>query len=571
MMAVFLDEILLHIFGYLDAEPLAKLSSVCKQWRNIASTPSLWRRLVLLRWPSQRFLYEKASLSHINWRNTYQDLALRGNFSPDEMKYFVCCRVSGDELTEIELRENMFLHMAQTMMKWAVPDTFDDEVEFNKNFELFFDTHDLKWTFIDKRREYIDDLFSCKMKTTTPARLIRPYQVIPSCLVMFRWLCLFRAYVTEEAGLTFYRIWRYRLKHRSTGMNFEVYDWKAAMSCTLSNGNPTSVSFREDALELLTILTHPNFLMHPMGVSMGKELHIPPPKFLSSRCNSATSSLSSCGLTSPRSPIRSVGNFSFDRKDAKARPRIASSTTDSDDESDGGFDTGYVANCEDFISSKHWDVEEQNKIQAEVAGMWTVVNNHDVPHLFVNYDVNNNSWELHDCILSFPEPWMQGGAAFRAHYDTLRCHGSGIEPIPSSLALYRLVCLMNINARVYASMEDASIWALHLIHNTTRALLHLKDLNGKEKKYYYHYHPKIYSKLFLPFQISGPYKQETINYLTWVSSFVHSLKIRFKILCKRELFFFSICVFEKSSYFLKFKLRIQLNSIINITPDIIYI
>ncbi|XP_068725318.1 uncharacterized protein [Montipora capricornis] len=482
-MAAFLDEILLHIFGYLDGPTLAKTSLVCKQWRNIAKTPSLWRRLVLLRWPSQRFLYEKASLSHINWNNIYQDLTLRGNFSPDEMKYFICCRVSGDELTEIELRENMFFHMAETMMKWAIPDTFEQEDEFNtpgfnKNFELFFDTHDLKWTFIDKRREYIDDLFSCKMKTTTPARFIRPYQVIPSCLVMFRWLCLFRAYVTEETGLTFYRIWRYRLKHRATGMNFDVYDWKAAMSCTLSNGSPTCTSFREDALELLTILTHPHFLMHPMGVSIGKELHFSLPKRLSSRCNSATSSLSSCGVTSPRSPLRSKGNFSFDQKDTAPKHKIASSTTDSDDESDGGFDTGYIANCEDFISSKHWDVEEQNKIQAEVAGMWTVVNNNDASHLFVNYDVNNNNWIFHDCLLSFPEPWMSGIVAIPGHCDTLTGHGFSIEPIPSCLALYRLVCLMNINARVYASMEDASIWALHLIHNTTRGVLHLKDLNG---------------------------------------------------------------------------------------------
>ena len=486
---MFLDEILLHIFGYLDAATLAKLSSVCKQWRNIAKTPSLWRRLVLLRWPSQKFLYEKASLSHINWMNTYQELTLRGNFSPDDMKYFICCRVSGDELTEIELRENMFLHMAETMMKWAMPDIFEQEDEFNtpgfnKNFELFFDTHDLKWTFIDKRREYIDDLFSCKMKTTTPARFIRPYQVIPSCLVMFRWLCLFRAYVTEETGLTFYRIWRYRLKHRATGMNFEFYDWKAAMSCTLSKGCPTSVAFKEDALELLTILTHPNFLMHPMGVSVVKELHISPPKLLCSRCNSATSSLSSCGLTSPRSPLRSIGNFSFDRKDTKAGHRIASSTTDSDDESDGGCDTGYIANCEEFISSKHWDIEEQNKIQAEVAGMWTVVNNNDAPHLFVNYDINNNAWIFHDCIPTFSESWWQGGAAFDGNHDALRGHGFGIEPIPSCLALYRLVCLMNINARVYASMEDTSIWALHLIHNTTRAVLHLKDLNGKDKVFF---------------------------------------------------------------------------------------
>ena len=489
-MAVFLDEILLHIFEYLDAASLTRLSSVCKQWRNIANTPSLWRRLVLLRWPSQKFLYEKASLSHINWMNTYQDLTLRGHFSPDEMKYFICCRVS-DELTEIELRENMFLHMAETMMKWSVPDIFDQEDEFNtpgfnKNFELFFDTHDLKWTFIDKRREYIDDLFSCKMKTTTPARFIRPYQVIPSCLVMFRWLCLFRAYVTEETGLTYYRIWRYRLKHRATGIHFEVYDWKAAMSCTLSKGSPTSVAFREDALELLTILTHPNFLMHPMGVSVAKEMHIPIPKLLGSRCNSAASSLSSCSLTSPRSPLRNIGNFAFDKRDVKGIHKIASSTTDSDEESDGGFDTGYMANCEDFISSKHWDVEEQNKIQAEVAGMWTVVNNNDAPHLFLTFDENSSSWIFHDCIPDFSDLWRQGVAAFGGNHDTLRDHGFGIEPIPSCLALYRLVCLMNINARVYASMEDSSIWALHLIHNTTRAVLHLKDLNGKQNLERFH-------------------------------------------------------------------------------------
>lgn len=485
-MAVFLDEILLHIFGYLNGPTLTKCSWVCKQWRSIAKTPSLWRRLVLLRWPSQKFLYEKVSLSCVNWMNTYQELSLRGNYTADYMKYFICCCVSGDELTEIELRESMFLHMAGTMMKWEVPDVFEQEDEFNtsgfnKNFELFFDTHDLKWTFIDKRRGYNEDWFSGKMKASTkPARYIRPYQVIPSCMVMFRWLCLFRAYATEETGLTFYRIWRYRLKHRETGVHFEVFDWKAAMSCTLSNGSPTSVAFREDALELLTLLTHPHFLMHPMGVSTFKELFLSPPKLLSSRCNSATSSLSSCGLSSPRSPLRSISNqFSFERKDTKARRIIASSTTDSDDESEGGFDTGYVSNCEYFISSNHWDIEEQHKIQAEVAGMWTVVNNNYVPHLFVNYDVNNNMWVFHDCMPTFPELWIQGGVTFDTNYDSLHGHGFGVEPIPSCLALYRLVCLMNINARVYVSMEDASIWALHLIHNTTRAVLHLKDLNGK--------------------------------------------------------------------------------------------
>ena len=484
-MAVFLDEILLHIFGYLDATTLTRLSPVCKQWRNIAHTPSLWRRLILLRWPSQKFLFEKVSLSSVNWMKTYQDLWLRGNFSPDDMKYFISCRVAGDELTVTELREAMFLHMAEVMMKWDIPDLFEQDharnaPNFNKSFELFFDTHDLKWTFIDKRREYIDDLFSCKLKTTKlQARYIRPYQVIPSCLMMFRWLSLFRTHVTDETGLTFYRIWRYRLKHRKTALHFEVFDWKAAMSCTLSNGSPTTAAFREDALELLNVLTHPNFIMHPMGVSMFTELGVSPPDCMQ-RWNSATSSHSSCGLTSPQSPIKTFGEFSFDKREFKARYRVASSTTDSDDESDGGYDTGYITNCEDFISSNHWDIEEQHKIQAEVAGMWTVLQNDEVAHLFLKFDLNTGTWVFHDSIRTFPEFWAQGGAGFCLHYSNYKDHRCGIEPIPSCLALYRLVCLMNINARVYASMAEASIWALHLIHNTTRAVVHLKDLNGEE-------------------------------------------------------------------------------------------
>ena len=510
-MAVFLDEILLHIFGYLDDLSLAKSALVSKQWGHLSRTSSLWRRLVLLRWPSQRFLFERVPASSVVWFKVYRELALKGNFSPDDMKYFVSCRLVDDELVSIELREAMFFHMAEIMSKWTIVHPLDNEEEtlnptsFNRNFELFYDTHDLTWTFIDKRREYIDDLFcykvSQKMSNSKISRHIRPYQVMPSCLLMYRWLCLFRSYITEEIGLTFYRIWRYRLKHKDSGQIFEVFDWKAAMSCSFSAGSPNQGPFKEDSIQLLNLLAHPNFIAHPMGVDVLREVYLDPPGLVLSRQNSGTSSLSSVGLTSPKSPVGHKDfSFNSENKDSKGWNKIASSTTDSDDESEGGCESGYLTNCEYFISSHHWDVDEQHKSQASVSGFWTVVRNADSPQLAVSFDVNEGVWKFSTPV-SHSLSWFLNPSDSREphtipngpsggdfslssvlpyhHVDMSGYHGVGIEPIPSCLALYRLICLMDISARTYISMEDASIWTVHLMHNQTRAILHLKDINGK--------------------------------------------------------------------------------------------
>ena len=81
----------------------------------------------------------------------------------------------------------------------------------------------------------MDELF--KKKHSSKSKFyVRPYQVIPSCLVMYRWLCMFPSYATDESGLTFYRVWRFRLKHVQSGLVFELCDWKAAMSSTFSKG-----------------------------------------------------------------------------------------------------------------------------------------------------------------------------------------------------------------------------------------------------------------------------------------------------------------------------------------------
>lgn len=111
--------------------------------------------------------------------------------------------------------------------------------------------------------------------------------------------------------------------------------------------------------------------------------------------------------------------------------------------------------------------------------MWIVVNNNDVFYFFVNYDVNNNNWVFYDCFLFFFELWMLGIVVIFGYCDIFIGYGFSIEFILSCLVLYRLVCFMNINVRVYVSMEDVLIWVLYLIYNIIRGVLYLKDLNGK--------------------------------------------------------------------------------------------
>ena len=268
----FLDEVLLTIFGFLDAQSLIKATVVCKQWERVSKSPELWKRLFLVRWPSQKCLYENVKVTSLDWYRAYQEFAQKSWFSPDNMKYFISCKTVEDEPVCLELREAMFILMSTISEKWlqVYPYEHDEDMVsrfFDKNMELYYDTCQLQWGFLDRRRGYVDDIFSFKTnRRNKKSRHIRPYQVMPSCLIMFRWLCLFRSYATAEVGLTFYRIWRFRLKHLETGMIFELYDWKAAMSSTFSSGLPKVDSFRDDALELLGLLSHPHFIMHPLGL-----------------------------------------------------------------------------------------------------------------------------------------------------------------------------------------------------------------------------------------------------------------------------------------------------------------
>ena len=464
--SVFLDEILQKIFCYLTANDLVRVSLVCKQWLRVSKSSELWKRHVLKKWPSQRFLYENVNARSLEWLNVYQELEQKSWFSLDDMKYFICCKTFSDELVTCETRQNMLRHMDFVSHKWLQVFPFehdDNDYEFDKNAELYYDTTKLKWVFLDRRRGYIGDLFpSQKLKAVRKnkkVRHIRPYQVIPSCLVLYRWLCLFRSFASAEDGLTFYRIWRFKLKHQDTGMIFEIYDWKAAMNTTFSNGMPSNTTFRNDALELLDLLTHPHFIMHPLGAqpvlskfdpylacaaaggatshqslrqtTPGKKKRLKSPgckdvksfddeKHFKAICDSDDETQGREKRTvrrklspkpskriSPLSPRCSTisGCTSCERptlsrqsSHSSARSDTEGSERESDYESEcESAEFGYVVNCEYFIIGAHsLDIEEQHSIQASISDGWMVTHKTRVFNTQVQYNSTDGVWYFSD-------------------------------------------------------------------------------------------------------------------------------------------------------------------------------
>ncbi|XP_065653826.1 uncharacterized protein LOC136071925 isoform X1 [Hydra vulgaris] len=272
----FHEDILLEIFFNCEPKTILKCSLVCKYWNHVSKLQILWMKNVLKSWPSQQWLYGKASVSHLNWMKVYQELFQYLYYTPDQMKYFVTCNTFENELISPILRKAMFEQVEYISQKWLQTSSFDQDDKsqvFDKNMELYFNIKELRWVFLDKRRGYMSDLFPHKKKDKFYDRIcnIRAYQVIPSCLLMYRWLCIFRVFLTAEIGLTFYRIWRFRLKHYKTGLIFELCDWKAGMSSTFAHGSPAVDVYREDCLELLQLLTHPHFIMHPLGLNSKTE------------------------------------------------------------------------------------------------------------------------------------------------------------------------------------------------------------------------------------------------------------------------------------------------------------
>ena len=460
--SAFLDEILQKSFEYLGASDLIRISLVCKQWLRVSRAPELWKRHVLKKWPSQRFLYESINARALEWLNIYQELEQKSWFSPDDMKYFICCKTFWDEPVTEEVRRKMFEQMNHVSYKWMQVFPFehdDNNYAFDKNAELYYDTSKLKWVFLDRRRGYIGDLFpSQKLKAVRKnkkIRHIRPYQVIPSCLVLYRWLCLFRSFASAEDGLTFYRIWRFKLKHRDTGMVFEIYDWKAAMNTTFSNGMPADAAFRDDAMELLDLLTHPHFVMHPLGSQ--PVLNVFDPYFACASAGGATrwqasrhttprkklrrkspgcKEVKSCddgkhfkaicdsddeiqqgrekrmvrrkvspkpqNTISPLSPRASASSVHSCERPSLSRQSSQNSTLSDTEgsERESDFESecenpefGYVVNCEYFIIGAHsLDIEEQHSIQASISDGWMVTHKTRVFTVQVHYNAIDGVW-----------------------------------------------------------------------------------------------------------------------------------------------------------------------------------
>uniref|UniRef100_A0A7M5WW63 F-box domain-containing protein n=2 Tax=Clytia hemisphaerica TaxID=252671 RepID=A0A7M5WW63_9CNID len=617
-MECFVDELVLQIFKSLDANHLIKVSGVCKKWYEVSKSQCLWKKLLLKKWPSQEWLYDKIPVNGLNWLKIYKEFVQYGWYSPDHMRYFVSCNAIEDEPICPELREVLFLRMSSIAQKWMKVSSRDHDMDigrhFDKNMELFFNIHQLEWCFLDKRRGYLDNIYGRKSRKRTTSNnledFIRPYQVIPSCLLMYRFLCMFRSFAVPETGLTFYRIWRFRLKHIETGMVFELCDWKAASSSTFSNGRPNVGVFRDDALELLQFITHPHFIMHPLGLNLRIErlffyairasaggsvsifpkrqkptskkhmeavsprvqaaqafgnqlyekpmfpdiedklerwrarrkahlLQPPSPRPTQSNTNPFESMMSLAVSTGPSSRKSSTGNMSNPPSAPSSAPPSAfcseaETETDSTREfgasdTDSEFDfyeNGYVTNCEYFISnSESFDsIEEQHSMQASISDLWEVTSKECTEKLPVIYDIEDDNWyfqmekqfiphhpprlatislaspqssninqSVQDLHLVRPKrkqpaspqpdaPGVSSGHSrppgYSEFYSLYDLTSDIIEPIPSSLALYRLICLFDFNCSVYVCLDDVSVWQVSMLHKKTRGVIHFKDYNG---------------------------------------------------------------------------------------------
>lgn len=509
------DEIVLNIFAFLDVLELLKVSLVCKRWRRIANDNILWRSLVLRRWPSQAPVLRRVSTPSLQWQKLYRYLSAKGCYSPDDMKYFIVCREDEINLDSDELRQAVLNRMEDVTSSWEKPGHYELEETsprfFNNNMELYYDTHDLKWVFVDRRREYVDDSFTIRLNLDRMAsrqmRFIRPYQVMASCVMMYRWLLLFKHMFTEDIGLTFYRIWRFRLKHIKTGFIFETYDWKAAMSSTFSHGCPIAESFKDEGLAILDMLSSPFFVTHPMGNNAYKmyyEISLDTDSIQPLMNVSRSSSVETLdsGRSEPGGPKRISESSS---SDTLSSSKSGSEEVESEENCD---DSGYFCNCEHFIHRSSWEYEEQQMIQAESASKWEIIDCEPEPMFELIFDSCEEKWLFsnythknlqHRTVLSRKlidkslEIGMNVNEGLPAVVEVdggltdvpsgekdseLTNTVLGQEAMPSSLTLYRMICLFDLSSIQYRSVENWSIWSISLQHKLTRGIIQLKDLNG---------------------------------------------------------------------------------------------
>jgi hypothetical protein len=481
------------------------------------------------------------------------------------MKYFIVCKLGETVLDSDELHRAVLKVMDDVNSRWEKPGLYELEESsprfFNSNMELYYDTHALKWVFVDRRREYVDDSFTIRLNqdrmTSRQMRFIRPYQVMASCVMMYRWLVLFKYMFTEDVGLAFYRIWRYRLKHSETGFIFETYDWKAAMSSTFSHGCPVSTKFRDDGLAVLDLLSSPFFVIHPLGNMYKISYEVPFPIYSESVFSSENVSRSSSieTLDSIKSEPKmaeflvtpKLGEFSIsplpNRKAGEyvtssvappkgVTPSFSSDTlssyssksaNDEDQESeDNGDDCGYFCNCDHFIHRSSWEYEEQQMVQADIATKWETTINHSQPTFEMVFDSYEEKWLFYfydpknlKCQEKLNRPMIEKSLEcaklIREHpgddenaesadenaesanenaesavtslpgtsAEAEQCNtSSGQEAMPSSLTLYRLICLFDLASPQYKSSEEYCVWSVCLQHRLTRGIVQLKDLNG---------------------------------------------------------------------------------------------
>jgi len=138
-------------------------------------------------------------------------------------------------------KDSIYTKASRITDKWE-PSNQDEGI--NGNVRPIYTVATGKFSFKDQDSPFHDD------KTRGM------YEVIPSSLLLYRLLCLYKAEVITEGPDGYKCIWWITLKHKATGDKLTLGEWKGAAGIWTSYYSLKELpsSFKKDILSLLNLL-----------------------------------------------------------------------------------------------------------------------------------------------------------------------------------------------------------------------------------------------------------------------------------------------------------------------------
>lgn len=532
------DHLIIEIYKHLSIKQLYYASLTCKRWYLYSKNKLIWYNFVINDWPSQRFFTEnlrksndqddKAYLVNVCWKSVYEEILTWTFYVGDNFEYFLPCIKMNYSLINKYLYSFFLKYQKELLEKWHFPSSIEldryqiFEVDSDNSYELLFDIDQLKWTFISKLDCLKHNIIN-KNESKMMLNFLQPYQVMPSCLLLYRCLSLWNTnlYKNEHNNPFFIKskkdkLWSICLKHVKTGLIFELHDWRAALCSTFINGRPFNNVFADDALELLQLLTHPYFAL-PFDLSndaLVEENAYFNLNFYFQNPNDAVA-LSNNNLQYSDS-ISADDPISNQYSTVSIHDIVVSDRKSS-------ICTGYVCECSKFMAPTDYYIDNQLSEQKFIVSEWKINSNNKndlaqpimLEYEPIIFDFHSQEWIIFNENRSLLFKCIEKQSIQRIPWNCSRqeciCYPCP-SVIPSSLILYRLICLFKLSLPQYIydlskefqplinpptifnnidyknggnfDINNVSTWCIKLTHRVTKYSVFLFDYNGSFRCYY---------------------------------------------------------------------------------------